>query len=65
MLPAQAAAFQLMGVRIKRREGLARTTSQGQYTDDINLDNMTVMMVLNQLDMPFTPEKVWRAIRGK
>ena len=46
MPPAQAAAPQLMGVRIKRREDPALITGQGKYTADITLDNMAVMMVL-------------------
>ena len=46
MPPAQAAAPQLMGVRIKRREDPALITGQGRYTGDIQLDNMAVMMVL-------------------
>lgn len=46
MAPTQAAAPQLMGVRIKRREDPALITGQGKYTGDITLDNMATMMVL-------------------
>ncbi len=46
MPPVQAAAPQLMGVRIKRREDPALITGQGKYTGDIVLENMAVMMVL-------------------
>ena len=40
------AAPQFMGVRIKRREDPKLITGQGQYTGDIQLDNMLHMAVL-------------------
>ncbi len=46
MATVPAAAPQLMGVRIKRREDPALITGEGKYTGDIELDNMAYMAVL-------------------